>query len=265
MEINKDHNVIYKVSNIFFSFTYSQANISRLNTITGTGSAISSARTNQHQTREGQAKTYAEQLRDLQANRSTVTIKSAGKHELKPKARIDLNRKGGKPSGQRRFEPYKLPDEDLDDKLDDLSSWSLDEQMKNILYDDKQKKSNMRSNWPPKCLPNATLKKRVTIKDNDQDTLADTDGDYLFENLLEDEKQNEKTYQNILNDLSNIERKERALKAGDSYANYEDDDDEYVSQVNVDDLKNFSLSGSESAISSFIDWDQIDQLVDTLK
>ena len=36
-----------------------------------------------------------------------------------------------------------------------------------------------------------TNKKRVTIKDNDQDTLADLDADdYMFDNLLEDEKEN---------------------------------------------------------------------------
>jgi hypothetical protein len=176
---------------------------------------------------------------------------------------------------QRRFEPYKSSfdiDQDMDSQhgLDDLSSWSLDDNMKRILYDTHaietnhhQKKSNIKG----ATLMN-TNKKRVTIKDNDQDTLADLDADdYMFDNLLEDEKENEKVFQNILNDLSHIERKERQLlnreeeEAGDY-------DDDYVDQVSIDDLLGGVGSGgggSESVMSSFIDWDQIDQLVDTLK
>jgi hypothetical protein len=108
-----------------------------------------------------------------------------------------------------------------------------------------------------------TNKKRVTIKDNDQDTLADLDADdYMFDNLLEDEKENEKVFQNILNDLSHLERKERQLlNRGED----DDYDDDYVDQVSVDDLLGGVGGGSESVMSSFIDWDQIDQLVDTLK
>ena len=140
--------------------------------------------------------------------------------------------------------------------------------MKHILYDiplnQTQKKSNIKGATTHKIVN--FNKKRVTIKDNDQDTLADLDGDYMFDNLLEDEKENEKVFQNILNDLSNIERKERQLKSGGGDNEDDDYDDDYVNQVSIDDLKNFSLSaGSESAMSSFIDWDQIDQLVDTLK
>ena len=169
---------------------------------------------------------------------------------------------------QRRFEPYKSSlDLDSQHGLDDLSSWSLDDDMKRILYDTNaavdhhQKKSNIKG---------ATLmnpnKKRVTIKDNDQDTLADLDADdYMFDNLLEDEKENEKVFQNILNDLSHLERKERQLlKRGEEDDDDDDDyDDDYVDQVSIDDL--LGGGGSESVMSSFIDWDQIDQLVDTLK
>ena len=49
----------------------------------------------------------------------------------------------------------------------------------------------------------------------------------------------------------------------DDFEDFDDDEDEYLEQVNLDDLKNISFS-SESAISSFIDWDQIDQLVGKL-
>ncbi len=169
---------------------------------------------------------------------------------------------------QRRFEPYKSSlDLDSQHGLDDLSSWSLDDDMKRILYDTNaavdtnhhhQKKSNIKG----ATLIN-TNKKRVTIKDNDQDTLADLDADdYMFDNLLEDEKENEKVFQNILNDLSHLERKERQLlNRGED----DDYDDDYVDQVSVDDLLGGVGGGSESVMSSFIDWDQIDQLVDTLK
>lgn len=195
----------------------------------------------------------------------------SGRHELKPKAprSIDLHNRSS--NAQRRFVPYTNKTSlDLEEEglgIDDLSSWSLDDNMKHILYDTdvNHKKSNIKV-ATQKPLAN-TNKKRVTIKDNDQDTLADLDGDYMFDNLLEEEKQNDKVFQSILNDLSNIERKERQLKNGDGMSDYKDnDEDDYVNQVSVDDLKNFSLSaGSESAMSSFIDWDQIDQLVDTLK
>ena len=172
---------------------------------------------------------------------------------------------------QRRFEPYKSSldiDQDSQHGLDDLSSWSLDENMKRILYDTNAMETNhhqKKSNIKGATLMN-TNKKRVTIKDTDQDTLADLDADYMFDNLLEDEKENEKVFQNILNDLSHIERKERQLLNREE-EEADDYDDDYVDQVSIDDLLGGigGGGGSESVMSSFIDWDQIDQLVDTLK
>ena len=207
------------------------------------GSNISTAR-NRSSNKIRQTKTYGQTLKELQSNRATVEV---GRHNLQTKTRVGGSKVINK---QRRFEPYKTA-ENLEDlgQLEDLSSWSLDEKMKNIIYDDQ----------PARLPPKLKAKKKVVIKDADQDTLADIDGDYLLENLLEDEKRNEKTFQGILNDLSNIERKEKELK-GESFVEEED----YVNQVNLDDLRNISLS-SESAISGFIDWDQIDNLINTLK
>ena len=78
--------------------------------------------------------------------------------------------------------------------------------MKHILYDTPlkhtQKKSNIKGTTAATTTTQKIVnlnKKRVTIKDNDQDTLADLDGDYMFDNLLEDEKENEKIFQSILN------------------------------------------------------------------
>jgi hypothetical protein len=207
------------------------------------GSDISAAR-NRSSSKIRQTKTYGQTLKELQRNKATVEV---GRHSLQTKTRVGGGRVGNK---QRRFEPYKTGDTlEGSGQLEDLSSWSLDEQMRDIIYDDEP------ARLPPKL---KAKKKKVVIKDADEDTLADIDGDYLLENLLEDEKRNEKTFQGILNDLSNIERKEKELK-GESFV-----EEDYVNQVNLDDLRNISLS-SESAISSFIDWDQIDNLINTLK
>ena len=139
---------------------------------------------------------------------------------------------------KHRFTPYtnQSRSDEPNVHIDDLSDWSLDEKMKNILYEKKV-------TAPQKKLDK---KKHVSYNDNDQDTMADTDGDYMRE-LLGDEMRNDIIYQNALRDLSNMEK---------SF----DADNDYIKQVNVEDLKNFSLT--ESA-SSFIDWDQIDQLVGT--
>ena len=213
-------------------------------------------------------KTYAERLRELRPSQSQARVdvldsiqrrsqpRGDGKHELTPKVRVREHVKT-KSGG---FRPYELEETGLDGELD-LSSWSLDDKIKNIIYDEDKTKIAMNLKRTNMIRDNRN-KKRVTIRDADQDTLADTDGDYMFENLLEDERKNDIMFQSILNDLSSIERREKGKQLNKEEL---DEADDYVSQVNVDDLKNFSLSGSESALSSFIDWDQIDQLVDTLK
>lgn len=173
------------------------------------------------------AKTYQEMCKGLKPEQS-----QAKAHKFVPKVPGTRIINKAVSQQQRRFKPYNTSLDQSSCKIEDLSDWSLDENMKNILYN------------------NATttnIKKRVSYKDFDQDTLADTDGDYLLNDLLEEEKKNEKMYQNALRDLSNLD--------GDNAC-----EDEYVNQVDIDDLKNFSLS-SESAISSFIDWEQIDQMI----
>jgi hypothetical protein len=95
--------------------------------------------------------------------------------------------------------------------------------------------------------PKASVFSNKYQKDVDQDTLADMDDDYMIENLLEDEKENEKVYENILKSLSNMNEKEN-------------EENDYINQVDIDDLENLSLS-TGSALSSFIDWDQIDNII----
>jgi len=190
------------------------------------------------------SKTYTDTLKELKPAESQAIIRdpkknnsnyiSKRKHVLQTKTNTNVSK-----TQQRRFKPYKSPlNEDLEDEhihFDDLSSWSLDENLKNIIYDK-----------PNKTNTNNKSMKRVTYKEIDQDTMADLDADYLND-LLEDEKQNDKIYQRALKDLNQ----------------FGEDEDEYLDQVDLEDLKNISFS-SESAISSFIDWDQIDQLVGTL-
>ena len=174
------------------------------------------------------------------------------RHNLKTKVRVDAISKVNKIiNKQRRFNPYKSPLNNNLDELDELelSTWSLDEQMKNIIYDDGLINGSKRNNEKNQEM---ATKKRVTYKETDQDTLADMDGDCLLDELLEDEMQNEKIFQECMKDLSNLERR--------SKNSYDEDEDDYINQVNVDDLKNLSLS-SESVLSSFIDWDQVEQLI----
>ncbi len=154
-------------------------------------------------------------------------------------------------SQQLRFKPYTSNNnsfnlENSTANIEDIiSDWSLDEDMKRILYD-------TRSAVRPAVGERRMKKARpVSVcRDTDQDTLADTDGDYLLDELLEDERKNERLYESAMRDLTN-------LSGGQAD---EAEEDDYVNQVDLEDLKNFSLS-SESAISSFIDWDQIDQLI----
>ena len=116
--------------------------------------------------------------------------------------------------------------------------------MKHIIYDNGSTK--MKSKQP---------KKNIIKYDNDQDTLADMDPDYMLENLLEDEKENERLYENIMKNLSDMDKNEGKAINEDDY-----DENDYINQVDIDDLANLSLS-SQSALSSFIDWDQIDNLI----
>ncbi|CAF1115446.1 unnamed protein product, partial [Brachionus calyciflorus] len=103
---------------------------------------------------------------------------------------------------------------------EDLVKWSLDDNLKQIIYDEKQSK------------PSRTkVISRKKSREMDQDTLADSDLDYMKDEIF------------------------------DEYLGHEQSD--YVSQVNLDDLLNISLS-TESAISC-IDWDQIDQIVGVYK
>jgi hypothetical protein len=211
-------------------------------------------------TKKKTVKNYSQHLKELQQNKYTVLVSARpraqqGKHNLQTKSRVDAITKVGKNlNQQRRFTPYKKKlGESLEaDHVEELSSWSLDDQMKDILYGKDSKFCKSKSKF------------KHIGREFDQDTLADMDGDFLMDELLADEKENEKLYDNICKDLSNLERNEKKIKITSSIPfhsqNYDENDDDYVNQVNLSDLKNLSLS-SESALSSFIDWDQIDNLI----
>lgn len=99
--------------------------------------------------------------------------------------------------------------------IEELVHWSIDENLKKIIYDDKSRIKYRSKN----------ANRKNVKKDNDQDTLADLDFEYLNDEYLDEL----------------IVEKES-----------------YINQVSIDDLLNISLS-TESSIS-FIDWDQIDQI-----
>lgn len=201
-------------------------------------------------------KTYGDQLKQLQSNRIPIKVakpKFNTRHNLVTKARIDMNAKKRNMNQANRFTPYKSVHQgDELEKIEDLSSWSLDDKMKQLLYDEPKKGPKNFGNLP---------KKTVTYKDTDQDTLADTDGDNLLEDLMRDQEENDRIYENALRDLDFIEKKEKGANRKSSIIN---DGDDYVNQVDIDDLYNISLS-SESALTSYLDWDQIDQIIETAK
>jgi hypothetical protein len=225
-------------------------------------------------------KTYSERLRELKPQQSQVNIKVVGsqtrpsnqatrktsatqikpssiRHNLQSKAKVAVN---GTKVKIQRFTPYNKPNQDED--LSDMSRWSIDDKLKNIIYDDGQP-ARAKSIPINKKKPHATKS-----TDYDQETLADIDADYMLDNLIEEEAQNEKVFQNILNDLSDIERKEKQEKRKSSLsvndrADIDEELDDYVNQVDIDELANISLSNE--SVSSFIDWDQIDKLVNEFK
>ncbi len=251
-----------------------------------------------------QTKTYAERLKDLKPaesqaivrdtpsssnniNNHTVLINNRnsvnssklnasgsangkGRHDLKTKARVDtISQVNKSMNQQRRFKPYDTHQldstVDLNEELD-LSTWTLDDDMKRILYDDEPvKRTGVRrgsytinkntsfGNKTHKQQVDST-KKKVTYRDDDEDTLADLDGNILLEDLLEDERKNEKVYEDICRELETMERS-GVVKVNNNVD--EKEVNEYLNQVDLEDL---SLS-SESALSSYIDWDQIDQLI----
>jgi hypothetical protein len=171
-------------------------------------------------------KTYGEQLKELQdkaANKTFIVkypfkkpankINTQKRHDLQTKSRNEYKK------DQNRFQPYSSP---YVEYPDELSPWSMDDNLKHILYD----MSNIKSN-----------KKRVNYKDQDQETLADTD-DYL--QMFYDDEPSQKQIDKLVRDID-IENKD------------------YTESVNIDDLMNIVSLSSESV--SFLDWDQIDKIL----
>lgn len=198
------------------------------------------------------AKTYTDQLKNLQKN-NTVHV---GKHDLTTKKRMD------KPDA--RFRPYDVTANIRDyEELDDLSDWSLDDKLKNIIYDENEpkktpKKQPPAQKGPKKAQKHVTYKPQVT-----NDTLNMSDSVDTLAKLLEDERKNEHIYEKIMNDLNELDKRKQANYTSKDHDDDDQDDEDYTNKVNLDDLKNISLS-SESALGEFIDWDQIDNLINTL-
>ena len=145
--------------------------------------------------------------------------------------------------------------EDGDGEVADLSNWSLESEVKRALYGNTKKKHN----------GNRHNKDHGDDRD-DQDTLADTDAHIDMERLLDEERANERLYAAIVDD--------------DDDNDEEDADGQfYVDSVDLEELKNMSLlssssssgqsaaSGGRGANSSarFIDWEQIDNLIEKFK
>ena len=105
-------------------------------------------------------KTYQERVRELRPTISgTIYVNEKRKvfKSNKPLQKSKTSRK------KDRFTPYTSPYIDLNEYPDEISPWSLDDKMKNILYD----------------IP-APIKKHIKkqVKEDEEETLADTD-DYL--------------------------------------------------------------------------------------
>ena len=171
-------------------------------------------------------KTYGEQLKELQsraANKTFIVSPSPFKkpntqkrHDLQPKSRIEYKKKE-----QNRFKPYSSP---YIEYPDELSPWSMDDNMKHILYDEPSNR-------------NKSIRKRVSYKEQDQETLADTD-DYL--QMFPDEP-NQKEIDKLIRDIDN--------------------EKDYTESVHIDDLMNIVSLSTESNTISYVDWDQVERIL----
>jgi hypothetical protein len=152
-------------------------------------------------------KTYAEQLKELQ-NQTNKTHIINTPFKKQPQKIVATKRQ---PKSQvvykNRFTPYTSP---YIEAPDELSPWSIDDNMKRILYDQNN------------------MKKRVSYKEQDQETLADTD-DYL----------------QIFYDESN----QKDI----------DNERDYTESVHIDDLMNLVSLSTETV--SYVDWDQVERIL----
>ena len=128
---------------------------------------------------------------------------------------------------------------------DELSEWVLDDNLKRIIYDNGDSKPLA----APKQRP-STVIQRATKKPITQQSIG---GDRDLMELLEEERKNDEMVRRALHDLDEMERRGRR-GAGD----------EYVNKVGIDDLEaTRSLSGD--SLSGYLDWDEIDNMINTLK
>lgn len=129
---------------------------------------------------------------------------------------------------------------------DELSEWVLDDNLKRIIYDNGDSKPLVA---PPKQRPPTVIQraaKKPIIRQS-------VEGDRELMELLEEERKNDEMVRRALHDLDEMERRGRR-GAGD----------EYVNKVGIDDLEaTRSLSGD--SISGYLDWDEIDNMINTLK
>ncbi|CAF0732115.1 unnamed protein product [Brachionus calyciflorus] len=149
-------------------------------------------------------KTYTQMLKDLKPSELTYKVSEQKGNVIKNnqvKKEVKKSRVGNK-INTVRYSPYNQMNLVVSKDIEDLVKWSLDDNLKKIIYDEKQSK------------PSRTkVISRKKIQEMDQDTLADSDLDYMKDEIFDE----------------NVD-----------YLGHEQSD--YVSQVNLDDLLNISLS-----------------------
>lgn len=177
-----------------------------------------------------------------------------------------------------RFKPYvtsPLRDHVDDNDDDELSEWSLDENLKRIIYDDEsaskkttalrpktpQVKPRRQSQQPikrPAAQTTTTIASRPTnVIQPPRPFTSGAGGDLELAQLLRDQKENDALVERALEDLAQLERQQPQqllLHGGD----------DYISKVDVDEL--LSVSASNDSLSEhFIDWDEVNDLITKLK
>lgn len=188
-------------------------------------------------------KTYSERLKELKPPKSIHVDRPINKPKVSQNKSSKRNNStftinnSKKPQKKTTkltapiISPLIRDTQNLDAFDDELSPWSIDDNIKNILYGNDKPTSKA-------AISSKTQIKKANLisnRDQDQDTLADIDGYYQF---IDDTNENYDIDQLINdNDLTTI--------SGNS--------------IKTDDIKNLISLSTESG-PSYIDWDQIDNL-----
>lgn len=201
---------------------------------------------------------------------NTVRKPLAGKHDLKPK---QTDKSTLSKLQNNRYKPYTTAqhhnnraDFDDDDE-DDLSEWTLDENLKRIIYDDnsasKVAAASSRHRGRPAVVSSKQAKTYSKPQLRPAQPIREAEiaprpvgrppgviaGDYELAQLLREEQENDALVAGALQDLARLEG-----RTDDAGA-------DYINRVDLDELSN----KSSSLANEFIDWDEIDDLLDRHK